>query len=116
MSCRCSWCGECGAARKLEQLEEPREKPVQGSNHSRYPKSKKQRIDALKQAEKDFWYHFERKEEHKIEPKRTGWVGWHWSPSDEKWYRRAAQKYTEAMMLCVDAKDVPPVSWYGMSH
>lgn len=124
MACKCSWCKECSAGRKLEQLDEPRAKPSQGANHKAYPKGRKQRLDQLKQAHKDFWYWFESDQAGKASAfncewkelghKRGPWRCWH--DMDRSWLQSHLKKYLKALKACVDAGDVPQPSWYGTSH
>lgn len=126
MACKCKWCGECAATRKSVLAAEPQEcRSARGINHKDYPKGKKARIDLLKQAEKDFYVVMERREDAKVRAASCSWAPshqrngarcWHWDKHDDRWFRDAAKRYYEAMVLCVDAGDVPPPSWYGMSR
>lgn len=126
MSCKCNWCSECSAQRKLLQADEPEERiRNRGPNHQAYPKGRKQRLDVLQQAGKTFFEYLDRREDSKARAAACSWapsherrgaVCCHWDRHDERWLKDAAKKYEEAMRICVDAGDVPPPSWYGKSR
>lgn len=110
---------------KRKQQADPQEPRVRkGRFVGERPKGKKQRMDALEQAAKEFFEELERDETFRASAfnckwkeqghKQGPWECWH--GMSRGWLDSAWKKFLKAVKACADAGDPLPPSWLGMSR